>query len=786
MTTSDVLHRLRRTDKHFLAAGDGALFDPPHPIWLDRPGFWDEARVFLQTVKPLFTLTLTRPDGREVPLAQRTREWTPAELRAAYSAGPLEVEEHRVVLPGGRFVAEYRITNTGEEAAALVAVAWTAQESADLVARDRIGMEDNALAFALRTRDAQGRCRPVDLACLLALRAAADEAPPPAAAPPGGDTDPSSPPWAVYESQHQRLYPNPPHWETAPFRDHWRRARGLAGELRMAPSPPPEGQRGLVYMGLSCALDLEPGRTAVLEASFQATPSEPGLRPRAISAPPHAMEDPPAPGTAPETSRTAWRRFFADAPSLECSDPHLAGYFPYRWYGLRLNFIDPAGNYRHPTCAEGIAYFHCPISYSAWCHARELRWLPDPARARGVLRTFLDHQREDGSIPGRVYLEDMSRPDFYFADWGGSVLAVDEVHPDPGFLEAAYGPLARFGDFMDRTRDAEGSGLYDVRDPYETGQETMSRYTAVDPEADRQHFEYRLRLKGVDLTVYMYRLRRALARISAGLGRWAKGRKHDAVADRIGDAVRADMWDPETGMFSDVDPRTGRRTGIKAAVCFYPYLTDIAGPEHLPGLARNLFDPASFWTEHPVPSTAADDPTFSAEAVWKGVRQNCPWSGRVWPMTNSHVVDALGRAATTLDPGLRDGAAELLGRYVRMLHFEGDPARPNCFEHYSPRDGRACVYRGIDDYQHSWINDLLIRWAAGFRPREDGGFVVDPLPLGLERLRLERLPYRGRRIGIAMDGERVRVEVDGERVAEGLIGEAVAVPAHGRSVVKEP
>ena len=302
---------------------------------------------------------------------------------------------------------------------------------------------------------------------------------------------------------------------------------------------------------------------------------------------------------------------------------------------------------------------------------RELRWLVDPTRARGVLRTFLARQREDGSLPGIVYLDGEHPDAHYIADWGGSLLALDEVHPDADFLAECYGPLARFAAHMRCTRDVEETGMYDVRDPYETGQETMSRYTAVDPEADRQHFEYRLRLKGIDLTSYMYRLERALARVAATLGRRDEMQAHDAVADRIGQAVRTHMWDSASALFSDVDPRTGTRTGIKAAVCFYPFLTDIATREHIAGLNRHLFDQTSFWLPYPVPSTAADDATFSADAEWNRVRQNCTWNGRVWPMTNSHIVDALGFVATSLDPGLRARTAELLTSFLRMLFFDG-------------------------------------------------------------------------------------------------------------------
>ncbi len=404
---------------------------------------------------------------------------------------------------------------------------------------------------------------------------------------------------------------------------------------------------------------------------------------------------------------------------------------------------------------------------------RELRWLPDPARARGAILTFLDHQREDGSLPGRVYLDHMHRTDAYIADWGGALLAVDAVHPDTGFLRAAYGPLGRYADWLDADRDPDGTGLLHVRDPYETGQEYMSRYTTVDPEADRQHFEFRLGLKGVDITVYAYRLRRALARVAARLGRSGDVAAHDAAADRIGRAVRdSSMWDPDTGMFSDLDAFTMERTGVAAAVCFYPYMTDIAGPEHLDGLARNLLDPDRFWLPFPVPSTAADDPSFDPYGRWKGVRRNCPWNGRVWPMTNAHLVDALGRAAE-LEPRFRDPAAELLERTVHMLFHDSDPERPNSFEHYSPLTGRPSLYRGIDDYQHAWINDLVIRWAAGFRPRYDdggAGVVVDPLPLRLDRLRVDGLPFRGQTVAVERDGRTVRVEVDGTIRAQGEMG----------------
>lgn len=770
----DPLALLRRTDKHYLSAADGVLFDPPLPLWLDRPGFWDGGRVYLYTLQPIFAVTLVDGSGGERALSLVERTWTPAEIVARYRSGELVLEERRVVVPGGVFASEWRVRNEGPSPIRLHAVAWTAQEGRDLPDRDAIGWEGpvaapggdapadggrdaplGGLRFLRRAADAQGRSEGLDLDCVLGIRAADP-------APAGGTGDAT---WAAYESQHARAYPNPPWWDIAPFRERWSE-RGLADEAELAGASPEMG-RTLLYLAAAVPLALEPGEAARFTATLRAVPADAALRP------PSAGRSLPA--SPAQESRDAWSAFFADAPALHCSDPYFDRWFAYRWYGLRLNFIEPSGNYRWPTVAEGIEYFHCPIAYSAWCHARELRWLADPGRARGVIRTFLSHQREDGSLPGRVYLDHMRRTDFYFADWGGSVEAVDEVHPDDGFLEEVYAPLSRYADWLDRERDPERTGAYDVLDPYETGQENTSRYTAVDPEGDRGHFEYRIRLKGVDLTIYAYRLRRALGRTAARLGRPADVEAHDAVAARIAHAVRARMWDPERELFSDLHPETLRPTGVRAAVCFYPYMTDLVGEEHLGGLHRHLFDAGAFWLPYPVPSTAADDPGFSADARWRGVRQSCTWNGRVWPMTNAHVAEALGCVATRLDPSLRSRTSELLRTWIQMMTFEGDPARPNCFEHYSPLTGRAAVYRGLDDYQHSWVNDLLIRYVAGLRPSGERHVVVDPFPFGLDRLRLERVPVRGAEISVALEGEVVEVRVNGARAGAGVVGEPVVV-----------
>jgi len=316
--------------------------------------------------------------------------------------------------------------------------------------------------------------------------------------------------------------------------------------------------------------------------------------------------------------------------------------------------------------------------------------------------------------------------------------------------------------------------MIDVVDQYETGQEYMSRYQVVDDRADAYGWENRIRLKGIDVTVYAYALFRCLARVAPRAGAAADVGRWEMLAGRTAAAVRERMWDAGAGMFFDVDPRTMTRTGVAAAVCFYPYFTDLAGEEHVPGLERNLLDPRRFWTEYPVPSSALDDPLFNAVAEWKGKRHVCPWNGRTWPMTNSHVMEVLGRWGDAAHPRLRAAAGQLLARFVRMMFHDGDIDRPNCFEHYNPCTGAASVYRGIDDYQHSWVADLIIQFACGVRVGEQE-IVVDPLPMGQEFFELRGARVGSIELGVRLDNGFVTVTAN-DALHMAPLGEPIIIP----------
>lgn len=774
----DPLEYLERSDKWYLGGGRGACYAPAFPRFLDSFGFWDEAHFADVRLERLFTVLVVDEEERPLELRRDRARWTPDALTQIHvTRDGLRLREDRVITPNDTLASRLLIYNEGKRGRMLHLILWSLQNRSAFapgvaaVSAEQTVRSGDYLAFAhtLSYGETPYADRPAENAGWGERAAATGE---------GGitlhslhvalgaDRPPLS--WCVNLAERTDTAPS---WQTSIVPEKLRGGL-LPNEFLPdgAPgaSPPGKGERpsppdGHLHLCLHYRLEIPVGESRTIQ--FGAAVHQD--RRLALH---HLQNDLQADVAA--TSRASWQDYFASVPYFECSDPHLQKYYWYRWYGLKLLTVnigaEPAepesqrGRYPYPCVFEGIGGFRCHISYSAQCHMLEAGWMHDPALAYGSLQGMLSAQERSGFIPGHIYLWRSERG-FYHANWGANALQVYHITGDLSFVERVYPGLSRYADYFERERDREDSHLYDIVDQGETGQEYMSRYLFVDDSADDWR---RIQLKGVDATVYIYQLHRGLAQMSRALGREEEAAVYDRKADATRDAVREKMWDPQRRLFFDVDPRTGERSPFKAAVGFYPFLCDIAGPEHLAAITEHLLNPQEFWTPWPVPASSLDDPYFSAEAEWKGKRMSCPWNGRVWPMTNSHVCEALARAALTLDPALKPQAALLIERFVKMMFFDGDPARPNCFEHYNPLTGTPSLYRGVDDYQHSWVVDLLMKYLIGIQPNPSETLILDPLPIAADRFFIQDIRYRGHRVDVRWDRDRgYSVSVDGEERA---------------------
>ena len=444
---------LRRTDKHYLGGGDRVVWTPPFPVWLDKPGFWDKANFYNFDLEPVFTITLLNEHGCEIPVQFQTREWNPARLKQTYATDAgFTVCEEKAVMPGDSLVSVFTFRNETDHSIELHYIAWTTQKSYPSKGKEFIDNLDMLNDKIMFTKFLQMRDLPLcSIHCAFGINEGIDS-------------------FAVNFSQPTAVHPV---WQSTPFYDHF-----SDGKLNNSIKISGISQDGLIYMALHKKLTLPSGSThRIHTATAFAKNDDDAAELLNFSL---RYDDPVA------VSEGNWRRYFAGLPQFHCSDPFLTTYYWYRWYGLRLFTIwgRSENNYAFPAICEGVSYFRVPITYSAQCHIRETRWKQSPEIAHGSLLNFINMQREDGSFVGHIYPNGVQTDGFYHADWGKAVLAVDEIHPDINFLEQAYHGLNRYAAYFDRERDKEDSGLYDVVDQFETGQEYMSRYQAVDDKAD--------------------------------------------------------------------------------------------------------------------------------------------------------------------------------------------------------------------------------------------------------------------------------------------------------------
>ncbi len=760
----DPFRLLERNDKWFLGGGRAVQYAPPFPKYSDTLGFWDEAYFADIRLERLFCVLVMNEQGRPLTLHRATRRWTPDKLTQLYTIEGLpylQIQEERAVTPDDTLVSRVTMRNRGTTPYTLHLLQWSLQTRQTLTpdtngaSAEALEREIDAFSFAHRvTYGASGETP-------AAVYGWGEH----------GDTAPSQEPNSVYVALGGSRLPDSwtanlaettdpsPLWQTSLFPEKFFHCV-LPGEMQWDEGWNTTGQ---LHLAMHYTLEVLPNEAESITfgASLSLSREQALDQLRA-----NMIGDPIA------LSRQSWEDYFVSVPSFECSDPYLETYYWYRWYGLRLNTVNVgAGNLPYPCVFEGIAGFRSHITYSAQCHIRETAWMHDKTLAKGCLLNFIANQvlgaenPNDGFLPGHLYLWRKDRG-FYHANWGEALLQIYHLSDDIDFVRQVYPYMVRYAEYFDRVRDKEGSCLYDVLDQGETGQEYMSRYLFVNPDADKWGS---IQVKGVDATVYLYRLQRTLAYIAEKLRQKQDARWWDGKADATRTAIREEMWDAEAKLFKDVHPQTHEKSPYKSAVGFYPFLEDICRREHLSAW-QHLSDPNTFGTPYPVPACSVDDPYFDAEAEWKQKRHNCPWNGRVWLMTTSHVVTALARTARQLEARLKPQAAELIMQYVRMLFTDGDPKLPNSYEHYNPYTGVPALYRGIDDYQHSWIVDTIIQEVAGIQaePGIKGRLVIDPLPLPIHSFRIERVLVRGHWIDVMWGAETgFRVRVDGvECVAE--------------------
>lgn len=750
----DPLARLGRKDKWFLGGGKGAIYAPPFPKHLLAPGFWDECYLGDIRIPRLFTALFLDERGRPIKFESYHKGWRPDRLTIMHYSGDVVIREHRCVTEGNAWVAEFELVTAVRPIHVFL---WSLPEA-------KLPGEGTPWQSATGVSLTEGSVR------LILETAWPQELTPDRTGIERESLQSESgmgaplPIYLEYGASHERLswtvntaqrHDDSPLYETSVLPEKFARGR-LGGDFQF-------GQEGLVHLVQHYIL--EDRRPLVLACGS-------GLSPEAARA---SLEDAVCDEVI-SRSTVAWRTYFEGVPQFESSDDFLTNAYWYRWYGLRLNTVDlpmsiHGGGTFAPFVAEGVGFFRNFVTYSAQAHLREVAWMHDPSLAIGILDNLTRVQRSNGSFPGHSYSCRPSR-DFYHADFAAGILRLQSTHGrqiDPEHLAA----LERYAEYLVRERannaDPSKPTMYDIFDQNETGQEYMSRYQFASEDADKWSS---FRIGGVDATQYA----RALFGLISSESKTSNGEKSKRFFDLMKGATEGltDLaYDSQADFFCDV-AEDGRRSPARPATGLYP-LVDAAWfweGRSVPVariVQRWILNSDEFNLLRGIPATAASDPTFSAEAEWKGRRLNCPWNGRSWPMASCHVVEALASVSRALmhysllteGPNvderlaIRAGVGKTLMKTVRLMFHNDDPFRPNSYEHYDPITGMPSLYRGYDDYMHSYIVDLILRYAVGIT---DSNREVSPFPLDVDWIECTEIPRPGGRLHVRINREDARVE----------------------------
>jgi len=705
-------------NRRFALGGGGyCLYAPRFPRYQETPGFAYEVLIFNAALPQLFVLSFV--EGR-VPLALACKDVKVDHGKAVLTfkePGGLEVIERRFVTTDDRFVSEIELHNTAKADREITVVMWTTTD----VEGEAVSQEGDS--FRVR-RQFKYHTFP---------------------------TVPAEIVWSSPDSKGARcLVPgfseggsDRPDYEETPWFAMVQLPTPRAKRPVDKPSPIVPGSR--VYAGLF--------RPVLLKASTRAThrfEANVIFRGRGVNYRPR-RPDP--------KDENGWQAFHEKVPRFQCEAKELERLVSHRFDLLYLlRTPHGAGLLTSPAVCEGNGLFHEPIAYSAPAIMREARWLRDPALGRGILKLFFDNIHHSGQVPGRVYMADLEGSDFYHADWGGGFEALDAIHGDRATKKAVLMAMQRYVKWLANNRDPEGSGLTDICNHFEAGQEFSRRYTVIDKEADKaEDFGEQFRLKGIDVSMFRYRMVKYRASVADEIQEKAMANRFVAEAEVIHDTIRKKMWDDAAGLFMDLDPKTRRRTGVKAAVGFYPMGSDVPTAEMVEKMLDTLGDRKEFWTKYPVPSLALSDPYFSADGRWKGTRRDCPWNGRVWPMINCQVLEGLVWWAERGNKKAQRLCGELFKKTVAMLSGEAEgTGTANSHEHYHPETGMPSRFRGVNLYLHGAVLDNVFRVGCGFAIRF-GEIQDDPVITDMPDFRLTGLPLGNKLFDVERKNGKLRV-----------------------------
>lgn len=417
------------------------------------------------------------------------------------------------------------------------------------------------------------------------------------------------------------------------------------------------------------------------------------------------------------------------------SDPHYKDAAVKSIITLTTNWRSAAGAIKHDGIVPSLSYkwFVGMWAWDSWKQAVATANF-DGELAKNNIRALFDYQiKGDDSVrpydkgtiidaifynkdeqrggEGGNWNERNSKPPL--AAW--SVWNVYKETNDIEFLKEMYPKLVDYHNWWYTNRDHDKNGIAEyggmvhpannsedeiiLAAAWESGMDNATRFDKEgfgSDDAGVHVFEnkdnngntvgYSINQESVDLNSYLYAEKGFLKSIADILGKTEDSQKYEVEAKNVGEYIRNNMFDKETGFFYDLQiNEDGSEKKLlvnrgKGTEGWMPLWAKVATQDEAELVKENMMDSNKFNTYMPLPTASKDNPKFNPNKYWRGP---------VWMDQALYGIESLQNygfkdEAETLTKKLFDNAEGLIG---------DGPIREN----YNPETGQ-----GLHTKNFSW------------------------------------------------------------------------------------
>lgn len=268
---------------------------------------------------------------------------------------------------------------------------------------------------------------------------------------------------------------------------------------------------------------------------------------------------------------------------------------------------------------------------SAWDSVLFCRLYPEKRYVgRNMVELFLRHQSAEGQFPLAVLdqpdPEDPSRPEVFdfqiqeVVPFGLLALEVYEYDHDPDFLARLYDAFTRWDAWLCANRMTSNRGLIEMFCGFDTGMDNSGRNIGLscpdnfnNQNASVLPPDDVVPILAPDMNMVFWGDRIALSKMAEYLGKAEEAAMWKAKADEVKRLIFHYCFSEEDLAFYDVDKHGNQRKNLSIvqARMFYMHFLEDDLAEKI--FRRHFENPTEFNTPCPLPSMAANDPTFNKD-----------------------------------------------------------------------------------------------------------------------------------------------------------------------------